>query len=128
MRLPNLYLLNLTLLVIHEIDSAFWREWELFDLPGGIQLFLLINLGLVFAFLLGYRAIILALGTAAFWSWLLVAAGAIAVVVHAVFLALGNPAFRSAASILVLAVWGVLSLLEAIATAAAAGAKVTSRA
>ncbi|MGD0589579.1 MAG: DUF6713 family protein [Bacteroidota bacterium] len=30
-------MLNLTLLIIHEIDSTFWKEWNLFRLPGGIQ-------------------------------------------------------------------------------------------
>ncbi len=33
--LRSLYLANATLLVVHELDSVFWREWELFRLPGG---------------------------------------------------------------------------------------------
>jgi hypothetical protein len=33
-------LLNLALLITHEIDSAFWKEWNLFGLPGGVQEFL----------------------------------------------------------------------------------------
>lgn len=36
-----LYLLNAAALITHEIDSAYWREWELF----GIQVFL----GLIFS-------------------------------------------------------------------------------
>ena len=27
--------LNFALLVTHQIDSAYWKEWELFHLPGG---------------------------------------------------------------------------------------------
>jgi hypothetical protein len=34
------YLTNATLLCVHEIDSAYWHEWSLFGIPGGIQLFL----------------------------------------------------------------------------------------
>ena len=39
----NLYLLNFALLFSHEIDSAFWKEWDLFGIPGGIQVFLFLN-------------------------------------------------------------------------------------
>jgi hypothetical protein len=35
----NLYLANAVVLITHEIDSASWRESELFNLPGGIRLF-----------------------------------------------------------------------------------------
>src|SRR3990170_2403138 len=38
----SLYLLNTALLSTHEIDSAFWKEWELFGLPlaaGGVFAF-----------------------------------------------------------------------------------------
>lgn len=36
----NLYLLNFALLFTHEIDSAYWKEWDLFGIPGGIKSFL----------------------------------------------------------------------------------------
>jgi len=32
-----LYLSNSILLINHEIDSAYWKEWELFKLPGGLS-------------------------------------------------------------------------------------------
>jgi len=38
-----LYLVNAILLINHEIDSAFWKEWELFKLPGGIGGFLILH-------------------------------------------------------------------------------------
>ena len=50
----SLYLLNTALLSTHEIDSAFWKEWELFGLPGGIQVFLVLNLLLLLAVLYGF--------------------------------------------------------------------------
>jgi hypothetical protein len=42
-----LYLVNATILITHQIDAAYWHEWELFKMPGGIQLNLLLNIPLV---------------------------------------------------------------------------------
>jgi hypothetical protein len=46
-------LTNSVLLINHEIDSAYWKEWELFRLPGGIAGFLLIHFPLLFLILYG---------------------------------------------------------------------------
>ena len=32
------YLANAVLLIVHEIGSAYWKEWDLFRLPGGIPM------------------------------------------------------------------------------------------
>ncbi len=48
-----LYLTNAVLLINHEIDSAYWKEWELFRLPGGIAGFLLLHFPLLFIVLYG---------------------------------------------------------------------------
>jgi hypothetical protein len=37
------YFMNAILLIVHEIDSAYWKEWELFKLRGGITGFLIIH-------------------------------------------------------------------------------------
>jgi hypothetical protein len=42
-RLGNLYMINCGLLFAHEIDSAFWQEWVLFGIPGGIQVFVVVS-------------------------------------------------------------------------------------
>lgn len=34
-----LYLTNAVLLINHEIDSAYWKEWDLFRFPGGLRVF-----------------------------------------------------------------------------------------
>jgi uncharacterized protein DUF6713 len=34
----TLFLLNSTVLLTHQIDAAYWHEWNLFLLPGGNQL------------------------------------------------------------------------------------------
>ena len=38
-----LYLANALTLIVHEIDSAYWKEWDLFRLPGGEAGFLLLH-------------------------------------------------------------------------------------
>jgi len=35
MELFWIYLTNSVLLINQEIDSAYWKEWKLFGLPGG---------------------------------------------------------------------------------------------
>lgn len=48
LRVPGVvYLINATLLICHEIDSAYWREWELFHIPGGSIFFVMLHLPLV---------------------------------------------------------------------------------
>ena len=38
-----IYLVNVVLLILHEKDSTYWKEWNLFHLPGGLTGFLLIH-------------------------------------------------------------------------------------
>ena len=54
----NLYLLNSALLYSHEIDSAFWKEWDLFGIPGGIQVFVVLNFLLLLVALFGFRQVL----------------------------------------------------------------------
>ncbi len=48
-----LYLANAVVIINHEIESAYWREWELFRLPGGITGFLIIHFPVLFVMLYG---------------------------------------------------------------------------
>ena len=48
-----IYIINLILLIIHEIESAYWKEWELFRLPGGLTGFLLFHFPFLFLGLYG---------------------------------------------------------------------------
>ena len=47
------YILNLTLLLLHEIESAYWKEWEILKLPGGITGFIIIHFPLIILLLYG---------------------------------------------------------------------------
>jgi hypothetical protein len=50
-----IFVLNATLLLLHEIESAFEKEWEILKLPGRITGFLLLHIPLIL--LLFYGAI-----------------------------------------------------------------------
>ena len=42
-----LYILNATLLLLHEIESAYEKEWEILKLPGNISGFLLLHIPII---------------------------------------------------------------------------------
>ena len=108
----NLYLLNAALLFTHEIDSAFWKEWDLFGIPGGIQVFLALNFLLLLVALYGFRQVVLGTKTARAFSLLLAAAGVFAFCIHTFFIAMGHPEFTLPASIVVLIATLIVSLAQ----------------
>src|SRR5512138_2206626 len=98
-----LYLLEAALLVVHEIDSAFWREWDLFGLPGGEAGFLALHVPLVAVVVWGYGRVVEGARAGARMSAALAIAGLAAAAIHGTLLARGAPEFRTAPSLLVLA-------------------------
>jgi len=42
-----IYIINATLLLLHEIESAYEKEWEILKLPGKITGFLLIHIPII---------------------------------------------------------------------------------
>jgi hypothetical protein len=50
-----IYLINATILINHEIDSAYWQEWKLINPndKNGINGFLIMHFPMIFAILLG---------------------------------------------------------------------------
>jgi hypothetical protein len=111
--LLRLYLLNAAVLITHEIDSAFWHEWELFGIPGGVQLFLGINLALVIVVLYGQQALALGSTSGVVLSWALVVGGLFAATIHGAFLLQGSQAFRNPVSLALLGATFVLSVAQA---------------
>lgn len=108
----NLYGLNLALLFTHEIDSAFWKEWELFGIPGGIQVFLVLNLLLLLVALIGFRQVILGERYGALFSLLLAASGVIAFFIHSYFILVGHTEFTLPASLVLLAAILFVSVVQ----------------
>ncbi len=41
------YILNATLLLLHEIESAYEKEWEILKLPGKITAFLVLHIPII---------------------------------------------------------------------------------
>jgi hypothetical protein len=107
-----LYLINATVLATHEVESGYWKEWELFHLPGGLAGFLWMHIPLFFAVLWGVAAIdrrqpagaviALALGVGCLAGFGL----------HTFFIRRGHPAFTTAVSGLLLKAMGGGALLQ----------------
>jgi hypothetical protein len=113
----NLYLLNAALLFTHEIDSAFWKEWDLFGIPGGIQVFLVLNFALLVVALYGFQQVVLGTKTARAFSRLLAAAGVFAFGIHTFFIATGHPEFTAPVSLAILGATLIVSLAQAFVAA-----------
>ena len=107
------YLVNVVLLILHEMDSAYWKEWQLFHLPGGLTGFLLIHFPL---YCLGlYGLVLVSQGTSGglVYSLAISLAGMAAFTIHTWFLRKGHPEFNLPVSKLILAAPLVASLVQA---------------
>lgn len=108
-----LYGLNASVLLVHQMDAAYWQEWTLFGLPGGLQFYLLLNLPLVGLVLYGGQALALGWSAGRVMSGVLAASGLFAVGFHAAHLLAGDPGFRLPVSLGLLAATALLSPLQA---------------
>ena len=106
-----LYLTNAVLLINHEIDSAYWKEWELFRLPGGIAGFLLLHFPLLFIVLYGLVLIVRHSFLGFVFSFILCFGGIFAFVIHTYFLKKGREEFNKPISKMII----ILTLLVSIA-------------
>lgn len=108
-----LYLINSVLLINHEIDSAYWKEWELFRLPGGITGFLILHLPLLFLVLYGLVLVFQQSFSGLIFSLLLCAGGVFAFSIHMVYILKGRDEFRSPISLSLLVATLFMSLAQA---------------
>ena len=108
----KLYTLNLAILITHEIDSAFWKEWNLFGLPGGIQFFLFINFLLILFFLYGLETFINWNENAPLFSYALSLTGVFAFTIYTLFILLGHHEFTLPASLIILGGTLLASILQ----------------
>ena len=106
------YLLNAILLINHEIDSAYWKEWNLFGLKGGINLFLLIHFPLLFIVLFGFILVY----QRTFWGYIisifLGICGLAALIIHAYFIKRGRKEFNTPISLSIIYLLGFTSLIQ----------------
>ena len=111
-----LYLANAVLLINHEIDSAYWREWELFRLPGGITVFLLLHFPLLFIVLYGLVLIVRGSFGGFIYSLIICFGGIFAFVIHTYFLKQGRKEFDKPLSKIILVLMLLVSIAQMIAT------------
>jgi hypothetical protein len=121
------YLVNAALLINHEIDSAYWREWNLFRSRASatdeedrrdLTLFLLFHLPVVAVFLWGLievRGLTLA---GLILSLVLSGSGIAAFVIHVVFIRKGHREFVIPISLAILGATLIVSMVQAGATIA----------
>ncbi len=111
-----LYMINTVLLINHEIDSAYWKEWELFKLPGGITLFLILHFPLIFLLLYGLIEVYHQSHTGLIFSLVVSGVGIIAFGLHMFFIAKGRDQFKTPVSIFILTGTLIVSLIQAVVT------------
>ncbi len=111
-----LYPINSILIISHEIDSAYWREWELFKIPGGRAGFLLLHFPLLFFIL--YGLVLLSMGSRFSLVFLSIVClgGIFAYSVHSYFLKKGRTEFDESVSRIILVLTGLVSVVQLAVT------------
>ncbi len=90
------YLFTLTFFILHQMDAAYWHEWDMFYNfpPGGIQGYLLYNLVLIPLLLVGYKNVLLCRASAVIYSYFCAGLGLLVFLVHGSFLIAGYDQFK----------------------------------
>ena len=108
-----IYLVNSVLLINHEIDSAYWKEWDLFGLPGGIAGFLILHLPLLFLILYGLALVSQQSFVGLIFSLVLAIGGIFAFSIHMSFIKKGRNEFRTPISLSILIATLAVALVQA---------------
>ncbi len=121
-RLRWLFLANATVLITHQIDAAFWHEWELFLLPGGNQVNLLLNIPIIALVLVAHARVVAGGTTGLAFYKLLAGLGFLAVAIHTFFFLRGSESFAQPMSIALLVATLLLSGWQLVALRQVRGA------
>ena len=108
----TVFLLNSTVLLTHQIDAAYWHEWNLFHLPGGNQLNLILNLPIIALVLLAFLQVATHSIHQRLCHQFLADLGLLTVAIHSGFFLAGHPEFQQPMSLLLLAATLILSLTQ----------------
>ncbi len=111
-----LYLSNSVLLINHEIDSAYWKEWELFKLPGGMTGFLLAHFPLLLFILYGLVLVSRSSLSGLIFSLILSLSGIFAFSIHTYFLKKGRNEFDKPISKFILMATLIVSIVQLAVT------------
>lgn len=111
-----IYLLNAVVLINHEIDSAYWKEWELFRLPGGVTGFLLLHFPLLLFVLYGLVLVRKGSDAGLVFSLILAFGGIFAFGIHTWFIRRGREEFTAPISRFILIATLSLSMIQVVVT------------
>jgi hypothetical protein len=98
---------NTILLIVHEIESAYWKEWNLFNISRadeqkGLVIFILLHIPLLAVVLWGLLEIFFNTYTGLILSLVISLAGIAAFTIHMAYLKKGHAAFRTPLSVILL--------------------------
>ena len=108
--MPRSYFGTMLFLILHQIDAAYWNEWEMFHVPGGVQGFLVFNLAAITLVLVGYRHVLLATPRAVLYACVCAALGVGTCLIHVGFALAGMEQFHLPLSVAII----VLCLASAV--------------
>ncbi len=111
-----IYFVNAIFLIIHEIESAYWKEWELFKLGGGLTGFLCIHIPMLGLILYGLIEVFNPSLTGMILSIILCVGGFFAFFIHLYFIRKGKPEFTLPISKIILGIILVLSIVQIVLT------------
>lgn len=114
--IQRLYIATLSFLIVHQIDAAYWNEWELFLLPGGIQLFNILNLAIIPFLVYGFRSVILKETSGRRWSLITGGLGTLTLLIHSGFYIAGNDRFTLPISALIVVACGLSGIAKVVLT------------
>jgi hypothetical protein len=112
-----IYLVNSVFLINHEIDSAYWKEWKLFKMRGGIDGFLAIHFVLLLLILLGLVLLVQEHFYGLVMSLVLCGSGFFAFFIHIYYIRKGREEFNTPMSLFILGATLVISIIQIIVTA-----------
>jgi hypothetical protein len=113
-----IYLINAVILIIHEIDSAYWQEWKMISLNDkiGIKGFLIIHFPLLFIVLLGLVLVYDHKFSGMIISLILSVCGLFAFFFHFYHLRKGKPEFNTVISKVLIVSTLIISVFQIILT------------
>ncbi|WP_455369192.1 DUF6713 family protein [[Eubacterium] cellulosolvens] len=122
-----IYILNATLLINHEIDSSYWKEWNLISLLSGgssgvnndqksMNIFLLLHIPILFLIMYGLKEVIQMSTIGLIISVVLCFAGVFAFFFHMHFIRKGRIEFNTLISIGMIVGIFILSIIQLIIT------------
>jgi uncharacterized membrane protein len=113
-----IYLINATILINHEIDSAYWQEWKLINpnIKNGINGFLILHFPMIIAMLLGLVFVYENNFVGFIFSFTVASGGLFAFFFHLYHLRKGKPAFNTILSKGLIISTFVISIFQIILT------------